>query len=63
MRLLSLRNSMPRFTVRKIPRGWMVWDTVTRTIAVVDDQPAIGIAAETANSFADLLNAQDKLAV
>lgn len=41
----------------------MVWDTVTRTIAVVDDQPAIGIAAETANSFADLLNAQDKLAV
>ena len=49
---------MSRFTVRKTTKGWMVWDTATRTVAVVDDRPAIGISAETAKCFADMLNSQ-----
>jgi hypothetical protein len=37
----------------------MVWDTATRTVAVVDDAPAIRLSAETAKRFADMLNSQD----
>jgi hypothetical protein len=48
-----------RFTVRKVTKGWMVWDTATSTVAVVDDVPAIRISAETARRFADMLNSQD----
>ena len=48
-----------RYTVRKATKRWMVWDTVTRTVAVVDESPAIGLSAETANAFADMLNSQD----
>ena len=36
----------------------MVWDTESRTVAVVDDKPAIGISAEAAKLFADMLNSQ-----
>ena len=49
-----------RYTVRKVMKGWMVWDTVSRKVAVVDDAPAIGLSAETAKLFADMLNSQDK---
>jgi hypothetical protein len=37
-----------RYSVRKVTKGWMVWDTKSRSVAVVDDVPAIGISAETA---------------
>jgi hypothetical protein len=47
-----------RFTVRKVTKGWMVWDTATRKVAVVDDAPAIRLSAETAKRFADMLNSQ-----
>jgi hypothetical protein len=48
-----------RYSVRKVTKGWMVWDTKSRSVAVVDDVPAIGISAETAKLFADMLNCQD----
>jgi hypothetical protein len=50
-----------RFTVRKVTGGWMVWDTATRTVATVDDRPAIGLSEKTARCFADMLNSQDEL--
>jgi hypothetical protein len=49
-----------RFTVRKVAKGWMVWDTSSTKVAVVDEMPAIGISAETAGRFADMLNTQDR---
>jgi hypothetical protein len=52
-----------RFTVRKLTKGWMVWDTAARAVAVVDDVPAIGLSAETANRFADMLNSQAETAL
>jgi hypothetical protein len=51
-----------RYTVRKVTKGWMVWDTKGRAVAVVDDAPAIGISAETAKLFADMLNSQENVA-
>ena len=51
-----------RYTVRKVTKGWMVWDTKGRAVAVVDDAPAIGISAETARLFADMLNSQENVA-
>lgn len=50
----------PRFTVRKVPKGWMVWDTINRKVAEVDDVPALGLSAETAKRFAEMLNSQDE---
>jgi hypothetical protein len=41
-------------------KGWMVWDTTSTKVAVVDDMPAIGLSAETAKRFADMLNTQDR---
>ena len=49
-----------RYTVRKVIKGWMVWDTSARTVATVDDMPAIGLAAETVKRFADMLNSQNE---
>jgi hypothetical protein len=49
-----------RFTVRKVTKGWMVWDTSSTMVAVVDEMPAIGLSAETAKRFADMLNTQDR---
>jgi hypothetical protein len=40
----------------------MLWDTESRAVAIVDDMPAIGLSAETAKLFADMLNSQDHLA-
>lgn len=37
-----------RFTVRKVTKGWMVWDTSSMKVAIVDDMPVIGLSAETA---------------
>jgi len=34
----------------------MVWDMVTRTVAVVDRSPAVKLSAETAALFAAKLN-------
>lgn len=51
-----------RFTVRKVKKGWMVWDTVDRKVAEVDDVPALGLSAETANRFAEMLNSQNETA-
>jgi hypothetical protein len=48
-----------RYTVRKVKKGWMVWDTKSRIVAIVDDAPAIGISAEAAKLFAEMLNSQD----
>lgn len=53
--------SLMRFTVRKVAGGWMVWDTTTRTVATVDDRPAIGLSEKTARRIADMLNGQDEL--
>jgi hypothetical protein len=39
----------------------MVWGTASRTVAVVDERPAIGLSAESAKRFADILNSQDQL--
>jgi hypothetical protein len=50
----------PRFTVRKVTKGWMVWDTVNRKVAEVDELPALGLSAETANRFAEMLNSQNE---
>jgi hypothetical protein len=51
-----------RFTVRKAAKGWLVWDTVTRRVADLDDRPAIGVSEETAKLTAEMLNSQDKMA-
>jgi hypothetical protein len=52
-----------RYTVRRAPKQrWMLWDTESRAVAIVDDMPAIGLSAETAKLFADMLNSQDHLA-
>jgi hypothetical protein len=45
-----------RFIARKATKGWMVWDNETDQVAVVDHYRAIGISAETAVRFADMLN-------
>jgi hypothetical protein len=50
-----------RFTVRKVTKGWMVWDTSSMKVAVVDDLPAIGVSAETAKRFSEMLNSQETL--
>jgi hypothetical protein len=47
-----------RFTVRKVTKGWMVWDTASMKVAVVDDLPAISLSAETAKRLAEKLNSQ-----
>jgi hypothetical protein len=47
-----------RFTVRKVAQSWMVWDTAARSVAEVDEMPAIGISEKTAQRFADMLNSQ-----
>jgi hypothetical protein len=52
-----------RFTVRQASKKWTVWDTETRKVAVVDNAPAIGLSAETANRFADMLNSQNELSL
>jgi len=39
----------------------MVWDTATRSVAVVDEMPAIRLSEKTAQRFADMLNSQDEL--
>ena len=51
-----------RFTVRKATKGWMVWDTVKKRVAEVDERPAIGISEEAAVRVADMLNSQHDLA-
>lgn len=48
-----------RLTVRKVTKGWMVWGTSSMKVAIVDDIPAIGLSAETAKRFADMLNSQE----
>jgi hypothetical protein len=37
----------------------MVWGTSSMTVAIVDDIPAIGLSAETAKRFADMLDSQE----
>lgn len=37
----------------------MVWDTTNRAVAVVDDMPAIGLSAETAKLFVEMLNSRE----
>ena len=49
-----------RFTVRKASKHWMVWDTRTRTVALIDERPAIGLSENPAKSVADMLNSQDE---
>lgn len=49
-----------RFKVRRATKGWLVWDTKTNTVAVVDHYSAIELSAETANRFAHILNERDK---
>jgi hypothetical protein len=38
----------------------MVWDTSSTKVAAVDDKPAIGLSAETAKRFVDMLNSQEQ---
>jgi len=45
-----------RYEVKRGVKGWMVWDMVTRTVAVVDRSPAVRLSAETAVLFAARLN-------
>jgi hypothetical protein len=49
---------LARFTVRKVTKSWMVWDTATQSIAVIDDRPAIGLSERGALRVADMLNSQ-----
>jgi hypothetical protein len=46
--------------MKKVLKSWMVWDSVERAVAIVDGLPAIGLSAETAKQFSDLLNQQDE---
>ena len=41
----------------------MVWDTMSMSVAMVDDMPAIGLSDESAKRFAEMLNSQDQVAV
>jgi hypothetical protein len=50
-----------RFTVRKASKHWMVWDTHARTVALIDERPAIGLSENAAKIVADMLNSQDEL--
>jgi hypothetical protein len=50
-----------RFTVQKLHQGWMVRDTAKRSVASVDDIPAVGVTEETAKRFADMLNSQHEV--
>jgi hypothetical protein len=50
-----------RFTLRKSTKGWMIWDTIKRRVAEVDERPAIGVSEESAKRIADMLNSQDQL--
>ena len=50
---------MMRFAVKKATRGWIVWDTATKTVAVVDRYQAVGLSTETANRFAAMLNKRE----
>ncbi len=50
-----------RYTVRKVSVSWMVWDTATQTVAMIDDIPAVGLSELGALRVADMLNSQDKL--
>jgi hypothetical protein len=45
-----------RFQIRKGNKGWLVWDSETRTTPEVDGRPAVGLSAETAWQFARRLN-------
>jgi hypothetical protein len=47
---------MARFKVKKATKRWMVWDTHTNTVALVDGLYAMDLSAETANRFAESLN-------
>jgi len=39
----------------------MVWDTATRSVAVVDDRPAMGLSEKAAQRFAEMLSSQDEI--
>jgi hypothetical protein len=47
--------------MRKVTRAGWYGDTSSMTAAIVDDMPAIGLSAETAKRFADMLNSQERL--
>lgn len=49
-----------RFRMKKVLKSWMVWDSVERAVAMFDGLPAIGLSAETAKQFSDLLNQQEE---
>jgi hypothetical protein len=46
--------------MKKVLKSWMVWDSVERAVAIFDGLPAIGLSAETAKQFSDLLNQQEE---
>jgi hypothetical protein len=46
--------------MKKVLKSWMVWDSVERAVATFDGLPAIGLSAETAKQFSDLLNQQEE---
>jgi hypothetical protein len=46
--------------MKKVLKSWMVWDSVERAVAMFDGLPAIGLSAETAKQFSDLLNQQEE---
>ena len=50
---------MMRFAVKKVTKGWMVWDTAAKTVAGVDRYQAVGLSAETANRFSAMLNKRE----
>lgn len=49
-----------RFRMKKVLKSWMVWDSVERAVAMFDGLPAIGLSAETAKQFSELLNQQEE---
>ena len=49
-------ETMKRYEVKRGSNGWIVWDMVTRRVAVVDHSPAVLLSAETAALIATRLN-------
>jgi hypothetical protein len=49
-----------RYVVRKATKAWIIWDSATKTVAVVDGTPALDLSAETAVGFAEKLNKRER---
>jgi hypothetical protein len=55
------RYTLMRFKVEKIAaRAWMIWDTATQTVAVIDGMLAAGLSYNEAMRLGEKLNKFDR---